>query len=246
MAIEYRDTDVFKGLQFNRSAETPYFRHTLAPGSSPEQIYDRGRCSQLWATLSALQPDLVCCNGWSLPGSVETLRWSLLHRIPAILMADSKADDYPRTRLGEHVKSRVVSLSSAALVAGSRHREYVTSLGMPCERILTGYDVVDNQHFTEGAPILPAAITDPDAVGTYRRPSSLPQPALSPRRTWSASSTLMPSTAPRLAPASGVLSFSVTDPSPRKSVIPSGTMLWSAASSYPASKNTTSFPPTTV
>jgi glycosyltransferase involved in cell wall biosynthesis len=49
------------------------------------------------------------------------------------------------------IKRRVVNLYSAALVGGQRHVEYVVELGMPSERVFTGYDVVDNDYFRQRA-----------------------------------------------------------------------------------------------
>jgi len=45
------------------------------------------------------------------------------------------------------IKRRIVALYSAALVGGQRHIEYLVELGMPRDRIFTGYDVVDNDYF---------------------------------------------------------------------------------------------------
>jgi len=45
----------------------------------------------------------------------------------------------------------MVDLYSAALVGGQRHVEYLIELGMPIERIFTGYDVVDNDYFAQRA-----------------------------------------------------------------------------------------------
>jgi glycosyltransferase involved in cell wall biosynthesis len=49
------------------------------------------------------------------------------------------------------IKRRVVGLYSAALVGGQRHVEYLVELGMPRDRIFTGYDVVDNAYFARRA-----------------------------------------------------------------------------------------------
>src|SRR4030095_8242679 len=46
---------------------------------------------------------------------------------------------------------RIAGLYSAALVGGQRHIEYLAELGMPRERIFTGYDVVDNDYFRQKA-----------------------------------------------------------------------------------------------
>jgi glycosyltransferase involved in cell wall biosynthesis len=66
-------------------------------------------------------------------------------------MSDSTAEDEPRIWWRERVKRHVVGQFSSALVGGKLHVEYVVALGMPQERIFTGYDVVDNEHFSQGA-----------------------------------------------------------------------------------------------
>ena len=51
------------------------------------------------------------------------------------------------TALTEAMKSRVVACYDSALVAGSRHAEYLKFLGFAPGRVFVGYDVVDNAHF---------------------------------------------------------------------------------------------------
>ncbi len=64
-----------------------------------------------------------------------------------IVMSESSRQDEPRTWWKEAIKRRIVDLYSAALVGGQRHVEYLAELGMPRERVFTGYDVVDNHYF---------------------------------------------------------------------------------------------------
>ena len=66
-----------------------------------------------------------------------------------IVMSESARQDEPRTKWKEMIKRRIVSFFSAALVGGRRHVEYLVELGVPRERIFTGYDVVDNEYFRE-------------------------------------------------------------------------------------------------
>ncbi len=68
-----------------------------------------------------------------------------------VVMSESARDDEPRTWGKEMIKRRVVGLYSAALVGGQRHVEYLVELGMPRDRIFTGYDVVDNAYFRRSA-----------------------------------------------------------------------------------------------
>ena len=68
-----------------------------------------------------------------------------------IVMSESARQDESRTWWKEMIKRRIVALYSAALVGGQRHVDYLVELGMPRERIFTGYDVVDNAYFRRRA-----------------------------------------------------------------------------------------------
>ena len=133
-------------------SDTPGFeKQTLFPGASLEAQPSRQVFSRMMKTLGALSPAVVAIPGWSSAGSLAALLWCRRNGVPAVLMADSTADDEPRVGWKEAVKRRVVSQCSAALVGGAPHVEYAAALGMPRERIFTGYDVVDNEHFAVGA-----------------------------------------------------------------------------------------------
>jgi len=68
-----------------------------------------------------------------------------------VVMSESAREDESRVRWKEAVKRQIVGLYSAALVGGQRHVDYVVELGMPRERVFTGYDVVDNNYFARRA-----------------------------------------------------------------------------------------------
>jgi glycosyltransferase involved in cell wall biosynthesis len=70
---------------------------------------------------------------------------------PMVVMSESSRGDEARTWWKEAIKRRIGDLYSAALVGGQRHVEYLVELGMPRERIFTGYDVVDNEWFRQKA-----------------------------------------------------------------------------------------------
>ncbi len=101
--------------------------------------------------LAKIQPQVVAIPGWSERAALAALNWCVATGTPAILMGDSHGKVYRRVWWKETVKRRIVPLFRSALVAGQRSVDYVISLGMPRERIFTGYDVVDNQHFINGA-----------------------------------------------------------------------------------------------
>jgi 1,2-diacylglycerol 3-alpha-glucosyltransferase len=142
-----------KGYDAWGAAATPARYHKLSlfpeatdhfPGSAEL------RCA-FWSALEQTNPDVVAVNGWNNFGSLIAANWCLRRRIPMVVMSESSRQDEPRTWWKEAIKRRIVGLYSAGLVGGQRHVEYLVELGMPRERVFTGYDVVDNEHFRQKA-----------------------------------------------------------------------------------------------
>jgi 1,2-diacylglycerol 3-alpha-glucosyltransferase len=104
-----------------------------------------------WSALEQANPDVVAVNGWNNFGSLAAADCCVRLGIPMVVMSESARQDEPRTWWKEMIKRRIVDLHSAALVGGQRHAEYLVELGMPRERIFTGYDVVDNKYFRQAA-----------------------------------------------------------------------------------------------
>jgi len=98
--------------------------------------------------LSSIAPDAVAIPGWALKGCVAAIEWCCKNNVPIVLMSDSQSIDKARSSLKEYVKKQIVGLAGAGFVAGSRHVDYFSELGMPVDRIFQGYDVVDNAHFS--------------------------------------------------------------------------------------------------
>ena len=103
-----------------------------------------------WA-LEQAKPDVVAVNGWNNFGSLAAANCCVARGIPMVVMSESAREDELRTWWKELIKRRIVDLYSAALVGGQRHIDYLVELGMPRERIFTGYDVVDNHYFARRA-----------------------------------------------------------------------------------------------
>lgn len=148
--IKITDTNEFCSLSHS-SSETAFGRQTLFPGTPLSAVNRIAMAAVLHRRLSALEPDVVCINGWSIGGCIAALAWCRGHSVPAVVMSDSTAHDEPRRWWKERIKRRIVNLASAALVAGQPHVEYLVQLGFPADRIATGYDTVDNDHFEIGA-----------------------------------------------------------------------------------------------
>jgi 1,2-diacylglycerol 3-alpha-glucosyltransferase len=102
--------------------------------------------------LHEIDPRVTMIPGWATPASLVALEWCLQNQRPAVVMSESNAFDHERSALKEAIKRVVVSLFSAGLAGGQLQREYLISLGLPCERVFTGYDVVENDYFAISAP----------------------------------------------------------------------------------------------
>jgi len=103
------------------------------------------------SALEQTNPDAVAVNGWNNFGSLIAANCCVRRGIPMVIMSESSRQDEPRTWWKEAIKRRIGDLYSAALVGGQRHVEYLVELGMPRDRIFTGYDVVDNDYFARRA-----------------------------------------------------------------------------------------------
>ncbi len=134
----------------SRSQE-PFTWTTLFPGRALESI-PASACGQaMKEALARHLPDAVAICGYVRPESLSALDWSRRHRRPAILMSESQKIDRPRVWWKETVKRRRVQKFDSALVGGPSHRDYLTELGMPLDRIALGYNAVDNLHYARSS-----------------------------------------------------------------------------------------------
>jgi 1,2-diacylglycerol 3-alpha-glucosyltransferase len=120
-----------------------------------DEDVDRKRRSEVerrvHAALTEADPQVVAIPGWSHPGALAALLWSLQKGRPALLMSESAMHDRARGRAREAAKRQVVRLFSSALVGGAPQCAYACALGLSRATIFDGYDVVDNEHFARGA-----------------------------------------------------------------------------------------------
>src|SRR5258707_11888261 len=142
-----------KGYDAWGAAATPalYHKVSLFPEATNHSPGNAGLRCAFRSALEQTNPDVVAVNGWNNFGSLLAANCCLRRRIPMVVMSESSRQDEPRIWWKEAIKRRIVGLYSAALVGGERHVEYLVELGMPRERIFTGYDVVDNHYFRQKA-----------------------------------------------------------------------------------------------
>jgi glycosyltransferase involved in cell wall biosynthesis len=106
---------------------------------------------ELREQLQESRPDVVILKGYSFLDSLFALEWARERRVPIVVMSESHAGDFARVAWKEWLKRQLLQDVSAALVGGKPHARYMRSLGVPADRIFMGYDVVDNDHFRQGA-----------------------------------------------------------------------------------------------
>jgi glycosyltransferase involved in cell wall biosynthesis len=68
-----------------------------------------------------------------------------------VMMSDSHAGTQRAFGWRMWVKRQIVNRFDAALVAGKPQAKYFNSLGIPADRIFTGYDAIDNKYFSDRA-----------------------------------------------------------------------------------------------
>jgi 1,2-diacylglycerol 3-alpha-glucosyltransferase len=131
--------------------DEPFTWKTLFPDRALEEI-PGGSCSgAIREALESDRPDAVAICGYARPESMAALGWARSSRKPVILMSESQAIDHRRVWWKEAIKRRRVCRCDAALVGGPRHRDYLVSLGMPRERVVLGYNAVDNDYYAREA-----------------------------------------------------------------------------------------------
>lgn len=120
---------------------------TLNPSGTSWEMSPKDFKGRLYEVLDRECPDIVFIPGWATPGPLFALKWCLKKGTPAVIMSESTPWDAPRVYFREWIKSRIVSLGASAFVGGMPQRDYMIQLGMPAERIFTGYNMVDNDFF---------------------------------------------------------------------------------------------------
>jgi glycosyltransferase involved in cell wall biosynthesis len=134
-----------------KKTETDLPVHTLRNGALEDQG-DLSIALEVWRKLSALRPAVVLVPGWATLPALFAALWGRAHGVATIVMSESNFDDHGRSLLGEAVKRFVVnSLFDGGIVGGKRAAFYLERLGMQQDRIVPGYDVVDNDYFSSCA-----------------------------------------------------------------------------------------------
>jgi 1,2-diacylglycerol 3-alpha-glucosyltransferase len=124
---------------------------TLFPGCLLEDIPASRQWAALRPRLGELQPEVVFLYGYSLDVFRRAKLWCDQHGAATVLISDSNAFDKPRSPIFELMKSLFVRRYNAAFVGGTSSSRYIQTLGIPPERVVDGYDVIDVTLFASRA-----------------------------------------------------------------------------------------------
>ncbi len=124
----------------------PLMAQSTTNGSSEPRLRRR-----VFAALDDLRPDAAAIPGWSIRAAFAALQWCVRQGVPTVVMSESNLWDERQVAWKMWVKRRLVALFSSALVGGRPQGDYLAKLGMPRDRIFSGYDAIDNKHFADKA-----------------------------------------------------------------------------------------------
>lgn len=146
------DLESASGYRLERLAGHPDADHDPPAAAIDHQFDD---------LIAQHQPRALISVGWADRSYQRLLLAAHRHRLPLILVSDSRHEDGPRTPLGEWPKRLLLSGYSAALVAGVQSRAYLERLGFPSAAVFQPWDVVDNEAWRPDAASLPLEQREP-------------------------------------------------------------------------------------
>ncbi len=149
--------------------DAEFEKHIVFPAADCESLAGKMTYEGVTKNLDAIGPDVVAIPGLYDKGALSSLIWCNANDVPCILMSDTTERDFKRHAWREWIKRQVVAYYSAALVGGQAQKNYICKLGVPKDRVFTGYDVIDNDYFSSKTDQVRENAT------YYRRKYSLPE-----------------------------------------------------------------------
>jgi len=128
------------------------FGQTIVPVGDGSGMAAAGRIMRgVEQALDALGPEVVAVHGWSRRCALSALAWATRNSVPTVVLGDMELPGRGHPAAINLIKRRVFRQFGAFLMGGEKHAEYLAASGVARDRILVGYDVVDNEHFRMGA-----------------------------------------------------------------------------------------------
>jgi glycosyltransferase involved in cell wall biosynthesis len=120
---------------------------TLMPGQAAEDVSAAAIYQAALRVFKESEVDVVFVPSYWPASSLAVTLAARNSGARVVMMTDSHAQTAKAQGILAEVKRRLVLQFDAAFVAGKSQREYFESMGMNHSKIVTGYDVVDNDYF---------------------------------------------------------------------------------------------------
>jgi glycosyltransferase involved in cell wall biosynthesis len=143
-AIELSNTT--NGYHWRRAVPMPDLV-TLASTSVTEKLPFSKVLWRAREKLAELEVKVCLLPSYSPKQSLAALLAAKSLGIQVVMMNDSHAGTARTRGVAALLKRRLVGMFDAALVAGKPQKRHFIALGLPQEKIFTGYDAVDNDYF---------------------------------------------------------------------------------------------------
>lgn len=124
---------------------------TLLSGVEVEEANPFATGYRFYRSLRRNRIDVAFLPSYWPMGSLVLLLAAIAARTKLVMMNESHAGTAQATGWKQFIKRRLIRLFDAALIGGEPHRRYFATEGIPADRIFTGYDAVDNRHFSRSA-----------------------------------------------------------------------------------------------
>jgi glycosyltransferase involved in cell wall biosynthesis len=138
---DYAWKRVTQGLQVHTLCE-----NSVAEGVSFTRVFFQAR-----RKLSELGIEVCFLPSYSPKQSLAMVLAAKSLGLKTVMMNESHAGTARATGFSAWIKRRLIGLFDAALVGGTPQKRYFASMGLPADRIFTGYDAVDNEYFARRA-----------------------------------------------------------------------------------------------
>jgi glycosyltransferase involved in cell wall biosynthesis len=122
---------------------------TLCPGAVAERLSSREVFHRTRQTFAELKIKTCLLPGYAPKQALAVLLAAKSLGLRTVMMNESHAGTARARGIGMWVKRRLVRWFDSALVGGAPQKRYYASLGLPPEKIFTGYDAVDNDYFIQ-------------------------------------------------------------------------------------------------
>jgi glycosyltransferase involved in cell wall biosynthesis len=142
---------------------------TLCPGEVAEQLSFWKVFHRTRRVLTKLKIDVCILPSYAPKQSLAAFLAAKSLGLRTVMMNESHAGTARAGGAAAWIKRRLVKAFDSALVGGIPQKRYFASLGLPEEKIFTGYDAVDNEYFSQRAAVIKSQAAE--FRGRYDLPS---------------------------------------------------------------------------